>query len=204
MAAPATHIILAKLIKEKYFPEIDEKAYFVGTSFADIRYIANIDRNSTHFYNIHQISDISESSPFMIGLKVHSFVDEKRHKFMTDNGLFDIIKNDKLSNQIMKVYEDMNLYDQISDWTPFTNFFDALLPNEKEFNIPSEIIERWHRIIKFCISQKPNEEMAVKFLGSKLQEENDQQIKDLLNMLKGNTKIEKLIADFYQNFKEII
>jgi hypothetical protein len=204
MAAPATHIILAKIIKEKYFPKIDDRSYFIGTSFADIRYIASVDRNSTHFYDINHPTNITDSTPFMIGLKVHSFVDEKRHKFMTDHGLYDIIKNDKLSNQIMKVYEDIYLYDEISDWSIFANYFNDLISDEKEFNIPTETLERWHRIIKFCISQKPDEEMAVKFLGSKLQEENDQEIKDLLNKLRKDVKVQKLIADFYQDFKESI
>lgn len=204
MAAPATHIILAKLIKEKYFSQIDDQSYYIGTSFADIRYIASIDRNATHFYDIHHPTDITDTDPFMIGLKVHSLVDEIRHNYMTDHNLYEIIPNEKLPNQIMKVYEDIMLYDEIADWTIFSDYLDDLIQNEKEFNIPIETLERWHKIIKFCISKKPNDEMAVKFLGSKLQNENDNEIIETLNSLRNNQKVQNLIYDFYESFKRNI
>jgi len=202
MAAPATHIILAKVVKDKYFPHIDEKKYYIGTSFADIRYIANIDRNLTHFYNINNPLDITDTSPFMIGLKVHSFIDEKRVKFMRDNGLFELISEGYLTSQITKVYEDIILYDEIKDWAMYRNFFKELLPDEKEFPIPEIALLKWHKIIEFCISNKPTEDSAVKFLNSKLQKkDNEKEIRDTLQILKKNKKIRDLILAFYQEFK---
>ena len=202
MAAPATHIILAKIVKDKYFPHIDDKKYYIGTSFADIRYIANIDRNLTHFYDINSPSDITNTSPFMIGLKVHSFIDEKRVKFMRDHGLFELTPEGYLTSQITKVYEDMILYDEIEDWDNYVHFFKELLPDEKEFPIPEIALLKWHKIIEFCISNKPTDDSTVKFLNSKLQKkDNEKEIRDTLQTLRKNKKIKNLILAFYQEFK---
>ncbi len=101
----------------------------------------------------------------------------------------------------MKAYEDMLLYDEISNWQPFANYFDTILPEEKTFSIPDETILTWHHIIKSSIIKKPDDHLIVESLGSKLQSENDNEIRKLLHELKQNTKINQLVASFYKDFQ---
>lgn len=202
MPAPATHIILAKIVKDKYFPKIDEKEFFIGTSFADIRYIANIDRNLTHFSDINNHTDITETDAFTIGLKIHSFIDKKWVKYMKENKLYDQLPEGYLISQIIKVFQDKLLYQEILDWQQYLEYFNELISEEKSFNIPDELLSEWHRIIKFCISQKPTEDSAVQFLNSKLQKlDQEKEIRKTWKLLDNNEQVKKILEDFYHEFK---
>lgn len=204
MAAPATHIILAKKVFDKYCPDKNEADFFRGTEFADIRYIANIDRNLTHFMQV-TLDEIINADAFTAGLKTHSLVDLTREKAVIDAKLYDIMPESKYLSQILKCYEDQLIYNQVSDWQKYVDFFDQVSDLELTFGITQQTILQWHSIISESLSTASTDEKIILFLSKKMGlNDAEKEIIPILNQLKQKPNVKETFLNYVESFEQII
>lgn len=203
MAAPATHIVLAEKLFEKYFSDKDKTSYVVGTSFPDIRYLGVIDRKKTHYHNV-KISEIIKENSFKAGVKLHSLVDEVRESFMKKQKLYSLFPESPLLTQGVKFFEDRVLYDRGSDWKTLLSCFDNVLPQELEYGITTKDVQRWHSLLAKILSHKPGDEDVVFFVSEigKPPQMAEEIIK-IVNGVKKKESAEKIINEFYDNFETL-
>lgn len=157
-----SHIVLAdKAIH--HFPNIDKAEYFCGTIFPDISYLKVIPREKTHLTDLK--IDQNDSS-FIIGMKVHAIVDQKREEFIIKNGLYE--KYDQLPEITtgLKLYEDIILYNKISNWQEIINYLKNFSDEEKDYDISHFDLVKWHSLIIDYIKQRPDDQSRLRSLLS--------------------------------------
>ena len=205
MAAPATHIILAKKFFDKYCPEKNEADFIRGTSFPDIRYIADIERHNTHTHNT-TLSEIKTADAFTAGLKVHSLVDLTSSKYFKDSGIIELLPNTEYVIQILKTYVDILLYQKFSSemWLQYTKYFDQLSNGELSFGIDEKVIQTWHKIIKETIISQPNGSSLITFFKNLHIQNPEEIVISTLEKLQQIEKIKEVTESYYQNFEQIV
>lgn len=205
MSAPAIHIILGKKIYDKYCSDKNEADFIRGTSFADIRYTAKLDRNSTHFKSV-TLEEIISANSFMAGLLTHSLVDLSRAQFVRDNGMIETLPESKYIGQAVKCYEDSLLYNKLShqQWQAYVNYFKEYSDEEFTYNIPQEILERWHLSIINSIKQLPHKKNIINFMTFVGSIDAEDEINRIFPLLEQNTKIKDTIFSYYKNFDQIV
>lgn len=206
MAAPITHIVLTDKVFDKYFKGKNKKDFFIGATFPDIRYLANIKREITHQESDSQLP--KEENSFKAGMRFHSLIDEIWNKFVRPNGNF--VLYPKLKNSVngitsFKLLEDELLYEKIGNWKKYIKFFDEILSDELLFNTPEKKIEKWHKILQKYFSRRPNDsdrEAFIKGLGF------SKEIADEMNynvdLMKNNQRTVQAIMELYNNFELIL
>lgn len=204
MASPITHIVLADKVFDKFFPDKNRKDFFIGTVFPDVRYLGCVKREETHLPQVSLKEIQNEKNSFMAGFKFHSLVDIINTKF---------IYSGPFANSYSKYYvaagfiEEELFYDKISDWNEIIDFFDNILPEEKEFNINIKNIDikKWHQIIQNSFCEVPNNgsrreiSKAVNF-----SEDTISKILKTTEELKRDKEAIKAIEKFYDNFESFL
>ena len=156
MSAPITHIVFTEKIFDKYFSGLDKKKFIIGTSFPDIRYLANLDRSVTH-YESTQLKNILNEDSFLAGFHFHSVVDRVMKE---NNDRYDIFsffpENTKNASEAIKTIFDVTLRPKISDWNKIENIFGEILEEELLFGTSKVVVERWHAILQNYIKTMPD------------------------------------------------
>lgn len=156
MASQITHVAYAKHILERFLSgqKIDEKRYYIGTLFPDIRYLGALKREQTHISDpsIEQLIQIDND--FEKGIYVHSLVDLEREKTLIKLGVYEDIEENGLNSAVMKFVEDEYTYELINDWSVYTKFLEEILPDE-EILVSTEIVNKWHTILRQYFSKPP-------------------------------------------------
>ncbi len=203
-AAPLTHLVIA----EEYLahhPEMERKAFLVGTVFPDIRYLGNVTRSETHEFGL-TLTDISEcASSFRAGMKLHSFVDEIRENLVTQWKIYDILKDveGKHHATLLKLIEDEILYDRV-DVSDFLPLFYQIDENETEFGITSPQAQKWHLFVVGYLNQKPSKLLS--FLAESdrpflnVPHETVKTWSDQLPLLVNQENIQNYVRDLHAHF----
>ncbi|OGB84717.1 hypothetical protein A3F66_06935 [candidate division TM6 bacterium RIFCSPHIGHO2_12_FULL_32_22] len=225
MAAPLAHILLAVQILQT-MPDKDEKAFIIGTSFPDIRYLGCISRDKTHIKNV-TLDDIKkEKSSFKAGMMFHALVDEVREKYMNEHEIYKIFPRSKLGDAALKFNEDLLLFPQLNDLDKYAYYFDSILFEELEF-IKSEYVKTWHKALKKYLLNFNDIKNRFKFLKRCAKRRFDIVEKSFFNNLKrsallkvnqilynkvekliekvhSSEKIKALVEDFYNSFNRLV
>src|SRR3990167_2043327 len=108
MASQITHIPYGKKALEQLFPSrsVDEKRFFLGTLFPDIRYQAGLKREQTHPQVLSPEKIQVLKNDFDFGIAVHVLVDHEREKYLRKSGIFNLISITPLTNGALKLIED--------------------------------------------------------------------------------------------------
>lgn len=204
MAAPATHVVLADKIFEMYFHRKDQKDFYIGTSFPDIRYMGVIDREKTHFGNL-TLNILQSLPPFEAGLKLHSLVDKVREDFMKSKGIYSLVPESPFITQSLKFFEDKILYGKRSNWDEITPFFKEATEDELSFGLKATDIEKWHKFLQTYFTTGPNDQNIRTFVAAigkpnKMAEE----ILKLTKNMEDNTQLRNIVVDFYDNFERLV
>lgn len=151
MAGPIAHIFLALQALTFYLPHHSSKEFIIGTSFPDIRYLKVIDRTETHCPNVTWNMVVNEPNSFKAGMLFHALVDIVREDYMEERAIYSTIKKDRLVGHALKIVEDTLLREKIDTWDTLYSYFDAILPEERAFNIPEKQLKVWHAYIQeYC------------------------------------------------------
>ena len=165
MAMPITHIAIADKIQSKYLADKDRREFFIGTSLPDIRYIAGIPRNTTHFEE-KTFEDIRKADSYTAGFYFHAYVDYRRRTFLSENGIDNFIEPDIFNSYAIKMLEDYLFYDMVSDWDNIVGYFDNILDKEKDIPVSLKIIKDYHLQLQNYFKEKPNYDTFIKLMRS--------------------------------------
>ena len=225
MAAPLAHILLAVQILPT-MPDKDEKAFIIGTSFPDIRYLGCISREKTHLKNV-TLDDIKkEKSSFKAGMMFHSLVDEVREKYMKNADVYKEIPKSMVTTQALKFNEDIILIDKLNNLDKYAHYFDDILPDELTL-VKAEYLNTWHKALKKYFLNFSQGKNIFKFLKRCAKRRFDVIEKTFFNNIKrsallkvnqilydklekliekahSSEKIKVLVEDFYNSFSDLI
>ncbi len=204
MAAPIAHIFCALVfLQSPDCPIIDKKAFIVGTSFPDIRYVGHLRREQTHWLDL-TIDDIKkEKNPFIAGMKFHSWVDETRERFVEKNNLYDCFTSSAINKTVLKFFEDTQLHEKV-DWSEIIPYFDDIQKEEISFGIPTETINHWHSTLQEYFSREPTiEHIKITFEKMIPNGNNKTPLKKLYFWIKKKIKLYFLQKQLNYNFDQL-
>lgn len=204
MAAPITHIVLADKIFDKHFNHMDRKGFYVGTSFPDIRYLGVIERKKTHFGDL-LLETIKKEEAFMAGVMFHSFLDEVREKYVVSKGLYAEIPDSKYVTQSLKLLEDRNLYEKVTNWKVFRGYFEEVSEEALSLRVSREDVTRWNKLLVRYFSKQPDEESVTTFVNDiGRPSEMSQEINRVVSEISNNEKVLDAIEELYSSFEELL
>lgn len=159
-AAPATHVYFAQIwLNDCYIHDLQsQKMFIVGTLFPDIRYLGTISREATHERGVTPEKIRTTQCLFCAGMRLHSFVDEVREKFIQKSKIMDHLHSIPKNVRVLflKVLEDEILWDQVY----CQNVVEALdinYPQEVEAGVDLITAQKWHKELINYFSQRPSE-----------------------------------------------
>lgn len=156
MAGPVAHIFCA-LALFSHESDSFKKPFIIGTSLPDIRYLGVIEREKTHTQTVITIHDVLNSkTPFKAGFLFHSLVDQRREEFYEKNGLYDSLENFQGRSQLMKIYEDIYLYDKLENMPTILSYFDHVMYDEIYLQLEYKHLASWHSILQHYLVKKQN------------------------------------------------
>ena len=214
MAGPVTHIFLAlQILQAGLLPQHDEKAFIIGTSFPDIRYLGVINRETTHQSPISWDNIANEQSSFKAGLKFHALVDEMREAFFIKENLYGQAPPSQYLAQSFKVAEDSWLYPCISEWDKIYAYFNTTLDEEQSFGMGNVAIKKWHAFLQQYLSLqkwhtrlrsyffwKPMLQFIISRTNNSLNVEALSEILTASEDIERNTFLKEKIVSYYKNF----
>jgi hypothetical protein len=164
------HVVLALKILSLLPGTIDKKEFIVGTSFPDIRYLAHLDREQTHFEPVSWNDVMSCPSSFRAGMLFHNMVDILRIRHFEPD-FYDRQAPDRYSSVhvalfplIMKMAEDQVLYEAVYDWHEIMGYFDTIYETEKALCPDPDVIQKWHTLLQNYFSERPSVASIDRFL----------------------------------------
>src|SRR3989339_889841 len=204
MPSPITHIVLAEKVFEKHFSQKNKPEFFIGTSFPDIRYFDNLDREKTHLPGL-SLAEIKKEDSFMAGLKLHSLVDDVHNNFFAfrDNPLF--LEPIHITATSLKFFEDELFYSRLSNWQEIADYFKQTVEEENNFGIEKKDIITWHEALRAYFTEASSFKSRGKFLKKiEFSDELAKQIEAFLVKMRELSQIEKAVAAFYDEFERLI
>lgn len=154
MASQITHVVYGKKIFDRQggysWPH-----FLIGTLFPDIRYVARIERDKLHGFNTSE-EMIPKDSSFKAGMYVHWLVDEKREKFISDKGIYNLLPKEQYISASLKPVEDELLYDKIDNWEEVVDILGIYPEEEYALGIGKDTVELWHGLLKKYFQRKPD------------------------------------------------
>ena len=164
MAAQASHVVYADKALKTILKgrKVNEKDYFLGTLFPDIRYLAKIDRNLTHFSAITVDNLVSAKSDFELGMLVHSLVDTEREKIIGNTGIYSSLPTEIGIYTFVKLVEEIYTYPIYENWVNITDFLNDVLVDETRF-ISEASVRQWHSILRDFFTNAPTTKSLLKF-----------------------------------------
>lgn len=204
MATPITHIVLTEKVFNNLFNNFNKKDFIIGTSFPDIRYLGTIGREKTHI-NVNNLVDLGDNNPFFAGMKFHTLVDKIREDFLLSRNIYSKCPESKYITKSIKFVEDKILYDKVTNWISYQNYFDNLLQEELESGAGKEAVSQWHGVLKKYFAKKPNEESIRTFVAEiNLPENVATEIQNNVNVIENIPEINMYVEDLYNTFEELL
>jgi hypothetical protein len=202
MASQIAHIVYGNKVKIKFLKKnnIDEKKYFIGNVFPDIRYLRVISRDETHPKNpeLEKLQKIDD--PFKLGVYTHSFVDWEREKTLKRLGMYDEVENETITKTAMKLVEDEILYPYYNNWKALSSYLEAILPEEESL-VPRNAILKWHNLLEQYFLRKMDAIGVMNLIGFENKVINAVIIK--MEELRNNKKVMEIIKlTYFEIFKQ--
>ncbi len=205
MAAPITHIVLAKEFLQRN-PTISNGTDFcIGASFPDIRYLGVITREATHASEVSLQSILNTPDAFSAGMKYHTLVDLVREKFIQDRDVYSSAPKSRYITQAIKLFEDEILYERLSDWNGIANLFESVLSQERSFPISTDDIDRWHNLLRDYVSRTPSTDSRKRFITNiGFTTAVADEIEQVVDSLKKNEIASSVVHDMYRDFTSLV
>lgn len=205
MPAPITHVVLANKVFDKYFSDKDRKDFFIGTSFPDIRYYDNLDREKTHQGGL-SLEEMGREGSFLAGMHFHAFVDEKWENFyrrLEDHPLY--LEPLHVSSVALKFFEDERLYNCLKEWGQIAGFFGGALDEEKKFGIAEKDIIRWHGFLqKYFIKNPDDQTRRLVLMDSGLNLDFIDQVNLFIGQMRSDERVIEAVDEFYDKFESLL
>ncbi len=158
-AAPVTHAYFTKKLFEQYpkYSYEEQQAFMLGTLFPDIRHMVETAREETHYENVTLDEVLNESSPFIAGMKFHSYVDEQREAFVIEQKMYQKLAH--LSDDhlwtYLKLVEDEMLHDSYH-WDDICLTLQTMAPEELQMPFTYAQVNKWHKMLTLIFVNPPS------------------------------------------------
>lgn len=210
-AFPITHVYFARLYLKQFpqYSQEEQKVFYIGTLFPDIRYFGKCDRKDTHYDSMTLKEVLDEPNPFMAGMKFHSYVDIVRENYAVKEKVYDHFKNDPHLQTHLKAIEDEILSEQ-GNYADISYMMGDILPEELNHCATEEVVRKWHQALAFLFITSPTTAFQMAALSGKgFIELSPEEIQEWSKSLKKDAQdedmqlwIKKLTAHFNQLFLE--
>lgn len=206
MPAPVTHIVLALAILPM-LPDKKRDKFLIGTSFPDIRYLGVLAREQTHIKNPSWHSVQQEPSAFKAGMEFHALVDHVHDQYMAEQKVYEyILAPSRFKSYVLKLYEDMILYEYCDDWSNIVVCFDTILDDELAFYVEKSSVETWHKMLQWYFCDRPTMLRVVTLLtgrGFALPDVAKDIFEKAIQGL-GDKKVREIVSAFYEQFPVLL
>lgn len=201
MAAIITHLVLAHKLKG-LLKVSNEREYYLGTAFPDIRYLAGLSRDSTH-QNRLTWSEVLAKDSFQTGYNLHSWVDRAHFIFMSESKISEAMSSTQ--NAALKFSEDTLLYEKISapEWKKIAEYFDIITDAELAFGASKDMVLKWHRLVQQALINGPTAEvLKASLLSLDLTKQIDNFQKTVFEASQ-NPTVKKVTLSFYDQIETL-
>ena len=194
MASAISHVAYAqkalRTILKNRRVKMDE--YIRGTCFPDIRYIAGISRQVTHYKKVELRDLLDEEDDFVLGWLLHLYTDSQRERIVGQIGLY-TPQDLPMTIAVLKFIEDTLTYPKVSNWKECSGYFKQISPIETSV-IEEKTVRRWHDRLSGYFQSPPDIEGGVKLIpDSHLTQEQIEAGRKLAGvMLEDRKRMEKL------------
>jgi len=193
-AAPVTHAYLTYAFFDAFPDKYDyeeKKDFMIGTLFPDIRYMGETRRQNTHFDKMTLKEVLDETSPFMAGVKFHSYVDLRRDEYVSRQKIYTKFKEYTPKNLVtfLKLMEDEILYSK-ANWKDVSLWIKEILPEELHWNMEEPLIRKWHNILSIFFTNPTSTVVFLALMGNvELMETNRDQLSSWNLILKNKAEL---------------
>lgn len=201
MAGPLSHIIYAEKVLRDLLPDKDGKLFIIGTLFPDIRALKVIDRDATHIVNVMFDDVRREQDSFRAGMLFHSLIDTTREALVRQHNAYANLPDSYLSTVALKMCEDMRLYPKSTSWPLYISYLQTIAPQEKQFNIPVEKLEKWHVMHQVFFADSSPFDNVEFFLSLGFTQEQIAELFELVKKIRKDHVTDIYLDDFYENLE---
>jgi len=159
-SGPVAHVYLAKRFFRHFpsrFSETEQTDFLIGTLFPDIRYTSKLDRHETHYEKMTLEEVLTADSPFVAGVKFHSYVDLVRDQYIRKHRPAvhkAELETDHFSTYI-KLLEDEVLF-YAGNWSECADSLKYIHPEESKWEIDQSALKKWHSLLSLCLQHPPS------------------------------------------------
>jgi hypothetical protein len=204
MPGPISHLVYA----EKLLPIIpaatDATAYYIGTSFPDIRSLGVIEREKTHPTGLRFEAVQQATDGFAAGMLLHAYIDEVREAFVRSRNAYAGLPDSYLSTVALKICEDERLYARSARWELYIRMFDTILPQETAFGIDASAVQTWHQLHQRFLALPPRKTIEQFLHGMQLAEADVAEIMRLLPIIDATNVLDTYLDEFYDRLEELV
>jgi len=167
-AFPITHVYLTRMYFKQFprYTQEEQRLFYIGTLFPDIRYFDKCERSETHFDSVTLKEVLEESNPFIAGMKFHSYVDIVREELVVKENIYDRFKNDPHYHTHLKAIED-EILSESGQYADISYMLGDILPDELNTGVPDSVIRKWHQALAFLFIASPSKALQVAALSGK-------------------------------------
>lgn len=202
VAAPITHIVLTNKIYDTFFKDRNKERFIAGTSFPDIRYLANVPRESTHL-PVNSIEDLNNDDDFMAGMRFHNLLDLIREKYVRSTDIYKKYPFGHLASTSLKFVEDKCYEDKLSSVGNKVSIDSSF--NSNAYGISEEQNIRWYTAINSYITSRASEKGIEDFILSMMFDKSSaDSVRDLVATMLSDPKIVRYTEGLYTSFDKII
>lgn len=157
-AGPVTHALLTDHFFRLHpqYSEADRIVFRMGTLFADIYLLGGVSMEDTYFNGVTVEEVVNEPSPFIAGLKYHSFVEDLRRQFILEGNYLSLLDNLQIDHPdtYLKFLEDQVVFQSL-DGTPWKQAVKSILEEERSFGVEEKMLTRWHYLLDLSFTFYP-------------------------------------------------
>jgi hypothetical protein len=147
MPAQLTHIAYAEGFLKSH-PQYEEAAFLRGTTFPDIRRLADIAWAKTHYYYVEMDDILAEKDSWQAGLMVHGYFDRQWNRYFAN---LKLPESNDMSHKLwssVKIAQEAKFCGSFERREELARIFEAEpLAAERAFDVPDEKLKRWYSYI---------------------------------------------------------
>ena len=164
MASQITHISYGRKVIDLFLKDkqVDERKFYIGTVFPDIRYLKVIDRDKTHIDNPTTKGLKENTNSFELGCYTHALIDQERELTIKRSGFYEVLPNDSITTYAAKFLEDEIMYPLFKGWSEIIAYLDYITDEELKL-IPKEAAYKWHKMLQDYFKSPPNKTSVTEF-----------------------------------------
>lgn len=204
MAGEIGHVVYAARLLTYLADDVKDPIYWAGTLFPDIRHLGVISRHRTHPDSV-SLSSLVGSNDFLTGMRVHSWLDAIREKFLRDEHMKEYLPWHPFVPHALKLVEDAMLYEHFDDWNLIHRLLNKIYPDELYYVDSKEQVKKWHHLLQKYLKQAPTDDSRYQLaLAIGLSTNSAEELNTVVHMLEEDKRTKQLLQKFLQHLEQVL